>query len=320
MNEQTLSVLEQYDFRVYKTVRARGGFLCNTSGGVKLLCECSKSDGYYERENRITGMLSGNVNFQVDTYVKNIQGEIITRTDEGRYYVKDWTLGRECNTDCMGEVENAAKLMAYMHLALNEQAEEKSLIGDLKGLYERHTRELKSIWNYLRAKKGKNSFELLLYKNFESFFDETKVFDTKIAAFASPEKHTGRKQMSHGCYNHHNIFVEQSKCMIVNFDKAKQEYNMVDLYHFMRKILEKHDWSMHLAYRIIECYDSIKHIQECDMALLACLFAYPEKFWKIANYYYNSNKAWMPQKNTIKLETVIAQRENKKRFAATLSD
>ncbi len=331
MNEQTLSVLEQYDFRVYKTVRARGGFLCNTSNGIKLLCECSKPDSYYERESEITRKLADNANFQVDTYVRNERGELLTQTDEGRYYVKDWTTGRECNTDCIGEVENAARLMAYMHIALNGQAGAFCSYRELVAGYERHTKELRSIWNYLKAKKSKNSFELMLYKNFETFFEETKEFSEKMSGIetedtqdagmkcgAKGEILTSVKQMSHGSFNHHNILVEQNKYMLVNFDKAKHEYNMVDLYRFMRKILEKHNWSLHLAYRMIECYDSVKNIENCERKLLSGLFTYPEKFWKIANYYYNSNKAWMPQKNTVKLENVIEQNPNKKRFVNTL--
>ena len=41
------------------------------------------------------------------------------------------------------------------------------------------------------------------------------------------------------------------------------------------------------------------------------LFSYPEKFWKIANGYYNSNKAFLSPKYTEKLQTVIEQEREK---------
>ena len=38
-------------------------------------------------------------------------------------------------------------------------------------------------------------------------------------------------------------------------------------------------------------------------------FTYPEKYWKLANYYFSHNKAWISGKNTEKLTKVIAQKE-----------
>lgn len=42
--------------------------------------------------------------------------------------------------------------------------------------------------------------------------------------------------------------------------------------------------------------------------------AYPEKFWKIANFYYNSGKAWIPEKYQEKLLKVNRQEQEKKEF------
>ena len=42
--------------------------------------------------------------------------------------------------------------------------------------------------------------------------------------------------------------------------------------------------------------------------------AYPEKFWKIVNFYYNSRKAWIPGKNQEKLEKLVAQEKEKQKF------
>ena len=43
-------------------------------------------------------------------------------------------------------------------------------------------------------------------------------------------------------------------------------------------------------------------------------FAYPEKFWKIVNFYYNSGKAWIPGRNMEKLEKLFAQDKEKQDF------
>ena len=50
------------------------------------------------------------------------------------------------------------------------------------------------------------------------------------------------------------------------------------------------------------------------MEYLKIRLAYPEKFWKTANAYYRSNKAWISAKSIEKLTTAIAQTREKERF------
>ena len=42
--------------------------------------------------------------------------------------------------------------------------------------------------------------------------------------------------------------------------------------------------------------------------------SYPEKFWKIVNFYYNSPKVWIPGKNMEKLKKIWIQEEEKQTF------
>ncbi|MBP8049342.1 MAG: hypothetical protein KAY52_03795, partial [Blautia sp.] len=82
-----------------------------------------------------------------------------------------------------------------------------------------------------------------------------------------------------------------------------------DLYCFMRKILEKYNWDVFLARRMLEQYDKIRPISSEEWENLQIRFTYPEKYWKLANYYFSHNKAWISGKNTEKLEKVIAQKK-----------
>ena len=42
------------------------------------------------------------------------------------------------------------------------------------------------------------------------------------------------------------------------------------------------------------------------------------KFWKIINFYYNSRKSWMPNRNYEKLESLIRQEQNKEKLVHKL--
>ena len=58
----------------------------------------------------------------------------------------------------------------------------------------------------------------------------------------------------------------------------------------------------------------IRPLSDEEMGLLMVLLSYPEKFWKTANLYSNSNKARIPEKSVEKLQTAIGQQAEKERF------
>ena len=41
-----------------------------------------------------------------------------------------------------------------------------------------------------------------------------------------------------------------------------------------------------------------KPITKDEWEYLRIRFIYPEKYWKLSNYYYTHNKAWISEKNT----------------------
>ncbi|MFR2947417.1 MAG: hypothetical protein ACLTL5_10780 [Oscillospiraceae bacterium] len=65
----------------------------------------------------------------------------------------------------------------------------------------------------------------------------------------------------------------------------------------MRKALEKHGWNQDLGMSMLESYERVLPWKEgADLPLLP--FLYPEKYWKQLNFYNNTNKAWIPGRNT----------------------
>ena len=84
---------------------------------------------------------------------------------------------------------------------------------------------------------------------------------------------------------------------------------MGDLYRFMRKILEKYNWNPGLAGDMLRTYSSVKTVSAEEKENLRIRFSYPDKFWKLSNYYYTHNKAWVSEKNTEKLQNLIRQKE-----------
>ena len=89
---------------------------------------------------------------------------------------------------------------------------------------------------------------------------------------------------------------------------------MEDFYYFMRKTLEKQGWKDRIGDGMLNAYSAVNPLTQKDLEYLKIRFVYPEKFWKTANAYYCSNKAWVSVKNMEKLETAIRQTKEKERF------
>lgn len=48
--------------------------------------------------------------------------------------------------------------------------------------------------------------------------------------------------------------------------------------------------------KILLAYHEIRPLTQAEVENLRIRFAYPEKYWKLANYYYTHNKAWISEK------------------------
>lgn len=359
VNDKSLDVLKQYDLDVYQVGRGRGGMILNTDAGAKLFLECMKPDKYYEREDVITQAVASNGFTGIDTFVRNNDNGLVTPAEDGRRYVlKDWFTGRECNVKCIDEICKAVETLGTLHqnlknLGVQTKAgtqggntenmlsagivfimesgtkERKSVGGaqeetttPMKNMYVRHMKELKMAGNYLRNKKNKSDFEQIAYKNIGAFYDEAAHAVERMECADLTQKFIAAKEqgeLCHGNYNYHNVIFCDGKVAVTNFDKYKNECQISDLYQFMRKIMEKYNWDMEIAYKMLDEYDRVKPLSDTDLELLSVLFSFPEKFWKVINFYFNSSKSWIPRKSIEKLKAVVEQNDRRLKFLETIS-
>ena len=114
----------------------------------------------------------------------------------------------------------------------------------------------------------------------------------------------GRYHVCHGELNQHHILMGRTYVAVTEFNKMHLGLQTEDLYYFMRKVMEKHDWDRRLGLSMLEAYERVLPLSDTDRACLYCLFLYPEKYWKQINFYYNANKAWIPEKNATPSATI----------------
>ena len=115
-----------------------------------------------------------------------------------------------------------------------------------------------------------------------------------------------------------DITGSASSIITTNFEKSYIGLQIADLYQFVRKVMEKNDWDIMYGSNMIEAYDKVRTISKPELQILYLLLLYPEKFWKITNFYYNGKKSWVSERNIQKLNSIGEQNEKKEMFLQKL--
>lgn len=321
MSDKELGIWDKYDINVIRTYKGRQSIICETDKGLKLIKELSCHSQKIEFQSQVKSLLKNSGAYHIDCFVQNIEGEIITKDkDEISYIMKDWFDGREIDVRNRNEILLAVKILAMIHCKMvfgNSEITQNHRYEDLMMEFEKHNKELKKVRNFIRDKNKKTDYEICFINVFEMFRKDGILAVERLEASKYNELKTeavAKGCICHGDYNQHNILITKGLPAITNFDRCRVGVQIGDLYNFMRKILEKNNWEIELGKAMIHTYNEVRILTDNELENLLIRFIYPEKFWKIANHYYNSNKAWTPVKNIEKLQMLANQNKAKWKF------
>lgn len=329
MREHELSILEQYDINIKNTKKVRDAVLCDTDKGLFLIKEVRVSEKHLQLLEQLGEHIRQQGYENIDWILKNKEDELFVVSEEGtKYCLKKWFPGRECDIykerDVLDAVENLTRVHRVLRNFVPVDAEEKLSMTqgeDLREEYFRHNREMKKVRSFMRDRVPKGDFELAFLKHFDAMFAcaDQALNELKASNYEELYKESLENcKIIHGDYNYHNVLMTYSGIATTNFEHAESNLQIVDLYYFLRKVMEKHHWDVELGDRILDCYQKYLPLKKGELEFIAICLAYPEKFWKTANSYYRSRKVWIPAKNLEKLEMVIKQTEEKKQFLRTI--
>lgn len=326
LKDRETDVLQQYNLNISSTGKARGGILLLEDNKRYLLKECIKSEARLDFENQIHEILMKDGNILSDRTIKNNEDEYITKDSmQNSFIVKRWYDAEECNPTDRESVCKAAGILGRFHEIVSGNVDSESIIPErnLMEDYKRYNVELKRAKSFIRAKRHKSDFELKLMSDFDLFYnccEETVKLLEKSNYMKMYGEAISKGEIVHGEFNYHNILKQKKdgKTVMINFDAAGINLKIMDVYYFLRKVMEKNNWEIDMGISLLESYDNASKISDDERNLLKILLMYPEKFRKVVNHYYNGNKAWIPGKNMEKLILVHKQMELREKFAKYL--
>ena len=322
MNDRAVSLLDQYEIEVNRTWKGRGAILCESDQGLLIMKEYAGPVEKVKFQDYLLKHIKESGAVRVESILRTKEGEMIVYDqDRVAYIVKTYCEGRECNHRDQQECGQAVRTLANLHkvsdLSGHEILQEQPVFH-IEKEYEKHNRELKKVRRFLREKSQKTDFEIYLMKHYDYFLDIALQITEELQYYAYEEDSYEFPIVCHGDYQYHNIIQTEAGTVLINFEKCVRDYPVRDLYLFLRKLLEKNNWSQTLGDMLLESYNRERPLTDRDYSQLYYRFAYPEKFWKIVNFYYNTGKAWIPDRNMEKIEKLFAQEREKQLFLESI--
>ena len=307
MYEKRAQALEKYELTVKETARGRGTFICDTSQGEKVLVPFK---GTKARAMFIKKYLDelNETGFVAERILLTAEGDALSDDGEDTYLLKDYIKGNECRVSVEEDTYKAMEIIGYYHKASEtcEAGNENVTYLSCVDKAQKHIKELKKIRNYIKGRNKKNEFELMFQKNYEHYME--------CAQKAIEYKRTQNEIRCHGQLNQHNILNVDGQWRIVNFEHIVYTTPMIDVSEFLRKISEKNQWNCKVGENLLSIYDKVCPLSEAARKQLVGVMLFPEKFWKIADHYFGSHKAWIPKRDIEKLEKIISQEEERISF------
>ena len=120
-------------------------------------------------------------------------------------------------------------------------------------------------------------------------------------------------------YAHRNIIMGDDKVHIINFDYCCYELRVYDVANLIRRKMRKCNWDIKKAISILDKYCSVEPLSKDDFVVLKIILQFPQKFWRVANRYYNSRRSWSERSFMARLREVTGEMDYHKKFIRNFS-
>ena len=313
---QIETVLEKYDLEDARISKGRQVLLCEKNQKLYGLKEYFGTEKKAQFLYRLGQYLREN-GFVMDGLIKTREDALLAEGVDGIFYtLHHWYRGRECDIKSRMEIMMAVSALARFHRLCRGFPVGEHLYGTMEDPlqeYARHTKELKKIYRFVTKRKKKSEYEVLFLSCFQEFFKQCEEIQEQME---QRQLHLSSEafHVCHGDFNHHNVLSVLGEPVFLHFEKAGYGLQIFDFCNFKRKVMEKYCWDESLGLEMLREYHRICPISEVEFWHMYYRLAYPEKFWKLADRYYVSNKAWISRQNYEKLEKELRQNPYRKQY------
>lgn len=244
---------------------------------------------------------------ETDMYLETTDGLPYIKNEEETYVLRKNIEGRESSFDKLEDACDAASLLALLH-----KCSKGYFLNSPEEYCKLPTYSLKRIEDIKKlqksARKGNSEFDRLYLKYSGRFIENgmnalKELLDTGYDSLYDIVLQEG--YMCHHDYTHQNIIHGKDKVHVINFEYISREIKEYDIANFLRRIMRKTGWNSNHAVKLLESYDKVFKLDNYNIKIICAILSIPQKFWRIANKYYNSKRTIAERNLLQKLEETI---------------
>lgn len=323
MDDKNEQVYSQYQLDINNVYKKRGFIYLDTKDSLYVVKPYNYTEKRASFENAIKNTLVERGFKNIDLMIKNNNGSYLSSNRYGNnFVVKRWFYGEECDITNIEHVIQASKNLAELHMVMQEiiinnddieYVPKKNILNE----YNIYNNELKRVKKYIYNKKRKNRLEVQILRYIDEYKKEADYYYDRLRASNYERIYSDAIKnniMCHGNYTHHSVIMLQDSVATINFDKIAYGIHIYDLYCLLRKTMEKNKWDANMGIQLIDAYNSTKVLNRDEKELLYIFLAYPDKFRKLVNSYYNGKKSLVSTRISEKLDELVDIESRKKDF------
>lgn len=302
-----------YGIRISSIKPCRAGYIIDTDQGKKYLRQCQCSENRILYVNDAKQHLVNNGYITLDTYSVAIDERPYIEIDNQFFIMTPFIDGRECEFGDDTDAVRASTALSSMHKAGKgfKPRSELSIPNDLGKLPQSLTKRYDEIIRMRRkAERERGAFDYIYLDCVDKFI---ALAEASLCLFAGAEyPRLVKKTLIEGCICHHdysyqNILMKGPTTYITGFEFCGEEIRIYDLVNLIRRKMRKCNWDPQKAGMLIEAYSELEPITEDEVVVMKAMLLFPQKFWRVANRYYNSRRSWAQKNFTGMLEEVVAE-------------
>ncbi len=309
-----------YSLKISSIKPCRAGYILDTDQGRKYLrqCQCSENRILYVHEAKQHLIAQGFTT--LDPYAVTVDGNPYMVIDNQNYILTPFIDGRECEFGEDSDAVRASTTLAAMHKASKgfKGRSRHNITSELGKLPENLTKRYDEIMRMRRkAERERGAFDYIYLDCVDKFI---ALAEESLTLLEGPEygrlvkKTLHEGGICHHDYSYQNILMKGSTTYITGFETCGEEIRIYDLVNLLRRKMRKCNWNPQKAAMILKAYSELEPLSGDEIVVMKAMLLFPQKFWRVANRYYNSRRSWAQKNFTGMLEEVVAEYHEHTRF------
>ncbi|MDF2519505.1 MAG: cotS1 [Clostridia bacterium] len=322
---QIEAIAREYSFKVKSYKPLRAVYIAETDKGPIVIKETDREPDKLLYIHGMKEYLYESGFDALDRYLISENGLPFTVQDNRLFVVEKFIDGRECSFTNPFDREAAVVALAELHkkgkgYIAPTGAYKRENYGKWDNTYLKKIDYLVELKETIRTKKHKDFFDKMYLEDVDFMLDMAwQAYDTLSCSSYQEicKRARQEKWICHHDYTYHNIIITKDwGVSIIDFDYSCHELPVYDLANYILKVLKRFSFDIDMALRILNIYDSVLTINKEDLLLMLAIFEFPQRFWRIAERYYERKTDWSDDDFEDKYEDVFMFREYIKDFTS----